>query len=146
MFLFFFCIITWVLSIYRNLINALRATGFQSSFKHSCKYFSEISGISFYLFPFQLAFQFLQTIAVQHLLPYLLVQLDLQVSIYFSSWVSRNRYTDLVRSSDVNLALIHDQSISICHSIVSMNIDARLMTMSFLYPCGKPCSTGTHNE
>ena len=22
----------------------------------------------------------------------------------------------------------------------------KLMTMSLLYPCGKPCSTGTHNE
>ena len=25
-------------------------------------------------------------------------------------------------------------------------LDIRLMTMSLLYPCGKPCSTGTHNE
>ena len=28
----------------------------------------------------------------------------------------------------------------------SVNHGSRLMTMSALYPSGKPCSTGTHNE
>ena len=32
------------------------------------------------------------------------------------------------------------------YPVVYGNVDTRLMTMSPLYPCSKPCSTGTHIE